>query len=180
MNLQTSAKAFSSHPDEALAFIWDNVERIGNCMMVTQVASGVRARPMHGVARRHENTLWFFTSKTAPKDEEILAHPQVCICYADTSSNTYVSLSGGIELVDHPGTIHDLWNPGAQAYFPAGPSDPDVLLLKFTPHEGEYWDAPSNPVVIAVQFIKSRVTGERVQLGDNAKITMGEPSEFQP
>lgn len=177
MNDQSSSNNLTSNPEQALAFIWKNVERIGSCMMVTQAGSAIRARPMHGSARHEENAIWFFTSKSAPKDEEIRQNPEVCLCYSDVGSNTYISLSGAIEPDDSREKIRELWNPGAQAYFPAGPADPNVLLLKFSPHAGEYWDAPSNPVVIAVQFIKARVTGERAKLGENAKVMMGDGQE---
>lgn len=177
MNDHPTPKSQSADPEQALAFIWKHVDRIGDCMMVTQAASGIRARPMRGLARRQDNAIWFFTSKSAPKDDEILRHPQVCVCYADPGANTYVSLSGTIELLDNQEKIDELWNPGAQAYFPAGPGDPDVLLLKFSPEAGEYWDAPSNPVVIAVQFIKAQVTGEKTRLGESAKVMMGEHSD---
>lgn len=157
---------------DALAFIWQHVSRIGNCMLVTQDEGNLRARPMRGLARPQDNAIWFLTSRSAHKDNEIRKHDRVCITYSDTGSNTYISLSGAVAMSDEKAQIQALWNPGAEAYFPKGPTDPDILLLKFVPAFGEYWDAPSNPVVIAIQFIKAKVTGEKVSLGENSRTAM--------
>lgn len=158
--------------DGDLAFIWKSIGRIDDCMLVTHDKNQLRARPMHGLARENDNAIWFFTAQSSHKDDEIADQPDVCLSYCDSSSKTYVSLSGKIEITDDASQIEKLWNPGAQAYFPDGPRDPNIALLKFTPVSGEYWDAPSNPVVLAIQFIKSRVTGDKPVLGENAKVAM--------
>ena len=155
-----------------LAFIWKCIGRIDDCMLVTRNKDALRSRPMRGLARESDNAIWFFTSKSSHKDDEIAEQPEVCLSYCDGGTKTYVSLSGRIEITDDAQLIRDLWNPGAQAYFPEGPQDPDVALLKFTPASGEYWDAPSNPVLLAIQFIKAKVTGEKLSLGENAKVAM--------
>ena len=157
---------------DGLAFIWKNIQLIHDCMLVTRDNNHLRSRPMRGIAKEDDNAIWFITAKTSHKDEELARDPQACICYSDKSSNTYLSLSGAVELSDDADQILALWNSDAEAYFPHGPSDPNIILLKFTPDVGEYWDAPSNPVLLAIQFIKSKVTGEKPKLGENKKIVM--------
>ena len=159
--------------DGELAFIWKSIGRIDDCMLVTRDKNALRARPMRGIARESDNAIWFITSRSSHKDDEIADHPEVCLSYCDSASKAYVSLSGRIEIADDARQIEQLWNPGAQAYFPGGPHDPNIALLKFTPEAGEYWDAPSNPVLLAIQFIKSKVTGDKPSLGENAKVAMG-------
>lgn len=160
-------------PRDDLAFIWKNIEQISNCMLVTRDSLHLRARPMRGIAKRDDNAIWFITEKSSQKDDEIAREPQGCLCYTDNSSNIFISLSGAVEMTDDPAQIHALWTAGAQAYFSAGPDDPDILLLKFSPDIGEYWDSISNPVLLAIQFVKSKVTGEKPKLGENKKIAMG-------
>ena len=158
---------------EALAFIWKHVERIGDCMLVTNDQSELVARPMRGLIRQQDHAIWFITSKSTHKSEEVARNPKVCLCYVDRAANTYISLSGRVDLSDDKAQIRELWNIGADAYFPKGPDDPDVVLLRFTPETGEYWDAPSNPVVLAIQFIKAKVSGEPPKVGENQKVAMG-------
>lgn len=158
--------------EDALGFIWKHVSRIGDCMLVTQDKESLRGRPMRGIDRQEENAIWFLTSKSSHKDDEIAGNDHVCVTWSDTASNTYISLSGTVEMSDDEAQIRALWNAGAQAYFPNGPADPNVLLLKFSPAFGEYWDSPSNPVVIAIQFIKAKLAGERISLGENARTAM--------
>ncbi|MFC5122636.1 pyridoxamine 5'-phosphate oxidase family protein [Pseudoclavibacter helvolus] len=58
------------------------------------------------------------------------------------------TIEGSGSLVAHPLTIQEaefdgeLWNPAAEAWFPDGPEDPNVGVLKFTASGGEYWDTP--------------------------------------
>jgi general stress protein 26 len=171
--VQTPANDTSPDPKgDGLAFIWKNIQQLSDCMLVTRDNTSLRSRPMRGIARQDDNAIWFITAKTSHKDDEIARDPQACLCYSDKSSNTYVSLSGAVDMTDDPEQIHALWNAGAQAYFNAGPDDPNIILLKFTPDFGEYWDSPSNPVLLAIQFIKSKVTGEKPKLGENKKVAM--------
>lgn len=61
---------------------------------------------------------------------------------------------------------------GQRSYIPHGPTDPNAVLLTFTLESGEYWDAPSNPVPIAIEFIRASVVGDKPALGDNAEVPM--------
>ena len=158
---------------EGLHLIWKNVRQISECMLITKVGAHMRGRPMRGIAREDENVIWFITAKTSHKDDEIAADSHACLCFADASKHTFVSMSGEIEMTDAKDQILALWNSGAEAYFPEGPGDPNIVLLKFVPEFGEYWDSPTNPVLLAIQFIKSKVIGEKPKLGENVKVSMG-------
>ncbi len=80
--------------------IWSAIESIRISMMATTDGSLLRARPMQAIPRREEGVIWFFTDVTDAKDDEIRAHPQVCLAFADVNDKTYVSVSGRVVLVD--------------------------------------------------------------------------------
>jgi general stress protein 26 len=82
-------------------------------------------------------------------------------------------------MIDDRQALDTLWSRADDAYFPSGSGDPDVMLLTFTPERGEYWDSPSNPVVVAIEFIRATVTGDKPSLGDNAAVAM-RPSRPSP
>ena len=146
-------------------FIWRMISEIGTCMMVTQNGNTPRARPMRGIARPEQNTVWFFTDVKAHAADEIVRHPRGCLAYADPTNQSFVSVSGQLSVVQDRKMIAELWTEGADAYFPAGKEDPNVQLLKFVAEAAEYWDSPSNPIVLAIQFLQAKITGTRPQLG---------------
>jgi len=173
MNEKMSSKRSEA---EQLSFIWKNIERIATCMMTTCHGTQLRARPMRGIARPKENAIVFLTARSTDKPGEIAANPNACLCFSDVSSNTFISLSGVIALTEDSERARELWGRAQDSYFHQGPADPDAVLLTFTPKSGEYWDAPSNPVVIAIEFIRASVVGDKPALGDNAEVAMRPPS----
>jgi general stress protein 26 len=74
-------------------------------------------------------------------------------------------LTGRISLIHDREQIAAHWNEGAEAYFPAGKDDNSIVLMKFAAESGEYWDAPSSPIVLAIKFLQAKVSGERPELG---------------
>ncbi len=147
--------------------IWRYIRGIESCMMATHDGERIVARPMVGIIRPEQNVIWFFTDTNTHKDEELQRNPHACLTFADIKDQTFVSVSGRIARVQDADMINDLWTEGAAVYFPKGPDDPDIVLLKFVPEVGEYWDAPSSPIVLAIKFLEAKVTGERPDLGGN-------------
>jgi general stress protein 26 len=157
---------------DQLSFIWKNVESIGTCMLNTTDGPRLRARPMRAFVRSGQNVIHFITARTTDKPEEVAANPHVCLTFIDKGANTYIALSGMIHANEDRETLRSLWSRAEDAYFTGGAEDPDALLLTFTPERGEYWDAPSNPVVMAIEFIRASVTGDKPSLGENAEVSM--------
>jgi general stress protein 26 len=104
--------------------IWAHVQAIGICMMVTRDAVAVRARPMRGIPRPEQNTIWFFADRESQTDEDVRQNPSVCLTYTDVKDNVYVSLSGRVMRVPEADTINDLWDEHAEAYFQDGRAIP--------------------------------------------------------
>jgi general stress protein 26 len=54
-----------------------------------------------------------------------------------------VSISGAARVVDDLERKKAMWNTFVQAWFPDGPTDPDVALVGVVVAEAEYWDVKS-------------------------------------
>jgi general stress protein 26 len=71
--------------------------------------------------------------------------------------------------------IEKVWKAAWIISFPGGMTDPNIALLKFTAHEGEFWD---NSGVQGLKYVyeaaKAYVTGEKVEpdATKNAKVTL--------
>jgi general stress protein 26 len=155
--------------------IWDHVQTIGTCMMVTSDENGVRAKPMRGIPRPEQNAIWFFADRAShmnerprdarPRDARSPHDSDACLTFVDTRDNVFVSLSGRISHEPDTAIMHELWDDDTGTYFSDGPTDPRVILLRFEPDSGEYWVAPSSPIVIAIKFLEAKIMGERPNLG---------------
>lgn len=153
--------------------LWDLIEDIGVCMLTSRDGDSLRARPMHAMADREAGVIAFFADATAHKDEEIAANPDVCLAFAKPGSNEYVSVSGRAVVSNDREEIRSRWTKMTDVWFPDGPEDPNVRVLKVEPSAGEFWDGKSNPLAVAFEVAKARMRDERPDLGDNRKVAMG-------
>ena len=127
---------------------------------------------MHALPDRDHGCLWFITDQRGAKDEEIQAAPEVCLAFADTRSNTYLSVTGRAEMLSDSSKARDLWSAEAQAWWPKGPADPDVRLLHVIPENAEYWDTRGNSIVVALKLAAARLSGIPPDLGENKKVLL--------
>ena len=153
--------------------VYDLVEKIGTCMLTSKAGDGLRARPMHALVDREAGTISFLTDARAHKDDEVAAEPQVCLAFAQTGSNDYVSVSGVAAVTDDRTAVKAHWNEMAKTWFPDGPEDPNIRILTVTPHAAELWNGTGNPLAVAFEVAKARMKGERPDLGENLKVAMG-------
>jgi general stress protein 26 len=159
-------------PDSEIDHVWNLVDKIGACMLVTFSGRGLRARPMHALPDREAGCLWFITDQRGAKDEEIKAAPDVCLAFADTKSNSYLSITGHAEALRDVARATALWSNEAQAWWPQGPTDPDVRVLRVIPDNAEYWDTRGNSIMVALKLAAARVSGHPPDLGENSKVRL--------
>ena len=149
------------------------IKDIEIAMLTTAMPDGsLRSRPMMTQKSEFDGVLWFFTDARAGKVHELEADSHVNLSYAAPSHQRYVSVSGRANMVQDRDKVRELWSPVHKAWFPGGPDDPSLGLLKVEVAEAEYWDSPSGAVVKLVGLAKALVTGERYQPGENEKIKM--------
>lgn len=152
----------------------DMIKDIDFCMLTTIDEKGdPHSRPMSSNGDIDPNgDLWFFTSASSHKVDEINESPKVNVSFADPQNQRYVSVTGLAELVRDRNKIDELWRPEFKMWFPNGKDDPDVALLRVTLEKGEYWDSPSSAIGYALSFVSSLVTGKQPEFGENRKIDL--------
>jgi general stress protein 26 len=162
----------TSSQKSAQDHVWDIAEKIGICMLTTASDQGIRSRPMHAASDRDAGCIWFITDQRGAKDEEIKAAPGVCLAFADIRSNTYLSMTGRAEMLCDTARAQDLWSAETQAWWPKGPTDPDVRVLQVVPDHAEYWDARGNSITVALKLAAARLSGHPPDLGENKKVAL--------
>lgn len=161
------------HPSDARADVHKLAELIRDvrvAMLLTSTGpdgADAHARPMftHGVdPDRFDGTLWFLTSSGSEKVHEIGSDRRVVLTYADPGASRYVAVYGTADVVRDPAKARELWNVHAQGWWPGGPDDPAVALVRVRVERGEYWDGPS-AARYALRLVRAVASGEGVRAG---------------
>ena len=157
-------------PEEARDRVWELAEDINICMFVTWDGERQRARPLAANVDRNAHAIYFLTDVTGMKDDQIERFPIVTLAFADTGGNKYVSLTGEATVSNDRAKIGELWTPDNKAFWDSK-DDPDIRLITVRPEDAEVWDSPGM-IVATVKMLTAAVTGAKVELGNNRKVTM--------
>lgn len=156
---------------EAREKVWSMIKDIRICLMVTQEADGqMRSRPMAAQQQEFDGELWFFTAAASGKVHDLERSGRVLLGYADTSGQNYVSITGHAQLVRDRTQIQQRWSELLRTWFPKGPDDPAIALIRVRVETAEYWDSVSSTMVHAYGYIKARLTGSPPDPGDHGKV----------
>lgn len=133
------------------------------CMITTTSAENgiLRSRPMTLQEVDESSEMWFFADVNCDMVLDIGNNPQVNIAFANPGDSSYVSVVAQATRVESREKIKDLFTPAVKAWFPDGPEDKNLALVKCRVESVDYWDSPSSKAVQLVAFAKSVLTGER-------------------
>jgi general stress protein 26 len=150
--------------------VWKLMQSIRYCMFSNWNGTRLHSRPMGAFVRPDEGAVYFFTDERAHKDEEIRRYPQVNLAFADTHGQKYLSVSGNAEILTDREKIKELWAVPAKVWWKT-PDNPNLRLIKITPVDAEYWDAPGN-VISSFNVAFALVTGGYPTVGKHKKVPL--------
>jgi general stress protein 26 len=152
--------------------------KIGELIRAIQVAllttvdgdGHFHTRPVQTLQVEADGTLWFFTDWSSPKVDELRHDMRVSLGYADPSKHTFVAISGMGSLQRDLKKAQELWSPEQRAYYPQGPDDPRLAVLRVRFDRAEYWIAPER-VYYLIAAAKAALTGTPATvIGENRKV----------
>jgi general stress protein 26 len=158
--------------EEKIDRVWDIIEKVGVCMLTTRFAGGLRARPVEARPDRDAGMIFFVTDARGAKDDEIAAHPDVCVTFIDSKDKAYLSITGTASVSRDPKKAAEIWHKTDDVWWPGGSEDPNARVLRIEPSKAELWDGPSNKAVAVYEFAKARLTGDKPNLGEKRKVTV--------
>jgi general stress protein 26 len=127
-------------------------------------------RPIQTLKVEADATLWFFTDWTSPKVTELQHDVRLSLGYADPAKNVYVAVSGDASLIQDPQKAKELWSIEQRAFYPKGPDDERLALLRVSIVHAEYWIAPGRASYI-VAAVRAAATGTPAGvIGENHKV----------
>jgi general stress protein 26 len=150
--------------------VWELIKKIGICMFASWDGQELQARPMAAYVRADEHAIFFLADARHHKEDDIRTYDKVCLAFSDISAQNYVSIAGSAEVLVDRVKIGELWGLPAKAWW-SSPDDPNIRLLKVTPIDAQYWDAPGSTVAY-VKMAAAALTGTRPSMGENRKVAM--------
>jgi general stress protein 26 len=127
-------------------------------------------RPVQTLQVDADHALWFFTDWSSPKVNELQHDVRVSLGYADPAKNVYCAVSGPGNLFRDVQKAKQLWSIEQRAYYPDGPEDERLALLRVQIERAEYWIAPGR-ISYIVAAVTAAITGTPAGvIGENQKI----------
>ena len=101
------------------------------CMLSTRAGDAVETRPMSNNGQvEYDGDTWFFARRASAKVSQIEADPRVGMGYIATERGTWLAMEADAEIVDDVEAKRDRWFEELRRWFPDGPDDPEVVLIR--------------------------------------------------
>src|SRR5450755_4679234 len=163
-------KALPTAPGD-FAKLGQLIREIRVALLTTMDRNGnFHTRPVQTLQVEADRTLWFFTDWSSPKVDELNHDVRVSLGYADPAKQVYVAVAGSGRLIRDIQKAKQLWSLEQRAYYPDGPEDERLALLRVEIERAEYWIAPGR-ISYLVAAVTAAVTGTPAGVvGENRKI----------
>ena len=106
------------------------------------------------------------------KDDKINTDQEIGLVFVDEDSRAYLSITGRASVTRDTAKAKEIWKKTDDIWLQGGPDGPNVRVLRVEPITAELWDGPSSAEGAAFEFAKARFTGEKLNFGDNRKVTV--------
>jgi general stress protein 26 len=136
--------------------------------VITRTRAGnLHARPMAIADLTYDGTLWFVTGVDSSKVLEIRDDSRGMVSMQN--AHQYVNINGHFELVADRERVDRIWREAYRIWFD-GKRDPELVLLRFTPFDAEYWDSSgTHGIRQAFDAAKAYLSGQKL-----------DPAEYDP
>lgn len=150
----------------------DLIKDIRVAMLITVSADNViHSSPLLNQGLDEDGNLWFLISKSSQKVQDISFNNHVNLTFA--ISGKYIFAPGTAEFVnDDFDKVLQLWMKSYEAWFPKGPNDPNIQLLKIEVEKIEYWEGHSYPISKILEFVKKTTHSHNIKTSEHGEITL--------
>ena len=153
--------------------LYERIKDHRTALLATVTKDGyVHARPMMTQEREPDADLWFVTPMDSDKVQEIQAHPRVGVIYFRESDGAYVSIEGEARIIQDKATIRDKWKETWRMWFPEGPDQANLCLIKVSAHGAEYWEPKGTKLTVMFEMARAALTGDHPEIGEAKAIDL--------
>lgn len=142
--------------------LWERLAREKVAMLDTRDADGsISGRPVQPVRVEPEGRIWIFTAADGDIAHDVARDARVHVAFVNSGEDLYASLNGEARVLRDPQKARELWSSSAGVWFPDGPDDRNLGLLRIDIHRGDYWDMKNARLVRFFKLAAAAATGTR-------------------
>jgi len=83
--------------------------------------------------------IYFTTNTSSMRVSQFTANPKACVYFYDNQLFKGVMLKGTMQVLQDSKSKEMIWRAGDELYYPAGVTDPDYSVLKFTAQNARFY-----------------------------------------
>ena len=133
-------------PDDLLGQFWRSLAQARTGLLGVVNDDG-RAQPMTAHFDGSDGPLWFYARADSRLVDQVgeSGESAAIFHYTGEGHELYASLRGDIAAERDTAAARRFWSDEVARWFPKGPDDPDLRLLRFTPSEAHLWRPSEGP-----------------------------------
>ncbi len=108
----------------------------------------LHCRPMAMRQQVRGEEIWFATALRSNKCRDLAADPRCALAFFDAEDGTTLSISGVGEVMSDRKLALALWDPSWSRWFPGGPGERGVALVRVIPQRVERHDGRTGKVEV--------------------------------
>jgi general stress protein 26 len=119
------------------------INKIDICLLATRDDGGeLHARPMSNNGQvEWDGRSWYFAPSDGRLVAELRSDPSVVAAYRADEGFTFVSVSGRATIETSVELKKQFWLPELERWFPNGPEDANVTLIRLDAERAQWWTA---------------------------------------
>ena len=138
--MKTSPRA--TFTTEELRPVTEALRELDICMLTSRSGEALHSRPMSNNRQvEYDGDTWFFAFRDSRLAREVEADPHISLGYAANERGVWLAMEAEAELVDDDDEKRDRWFDELDRWFPDGPEDPNVTLIRAGATRVRSWGA---------------------------------------
>jgi general stress protein 26 len=116
------------------------IDKVQYCFAITVMENGeTHARVVQPRKVREDCSADFMTNRQSRKVKEIERTGKLTLAYQYDRDGAYVCLMGPARVLADIPLKRSMWTPDADRWFPGGPENPDVVIVRLETNRIELW-----------------------------------------
>jgi general stress protein 26 len=164
-----------------LADLYKMIDELDTAMLTTRRRDGYMvSRAMANQKHAPGADLWFVTTDSTAKLNELENDPHVNLAYYKDRTREWISVAGLAKVSRDRAIIHQLYAPDWKIWFPdegdprhGTADDPRMVLIGVEVHSAVYLEVNKPQPVVIYEMVKGWVSGTEPKIGDMHTVEKG-------
>lgn len=153
------------YDQEAISKLKEIALAAKDCMFTTSIQEPLPdSRPMVLQDVDDSGNLYFISSTTSKKNEDILKNNKVQLYFINSSKCEFLYILGIAEIITDKTIIEKYWTNFANAWFD-GKDDPTVSIIKVNPYDCYYYETKDGKLIAIAKMLLVAATGIKLEDG---------------